>query len=154
MRRTLFILAAIASSACVGIMTPREAEQLREAERRWERAGIRDYTFETRTSCFCPSEIMAWAVVHVRDAEIVAAYSLDGSPLSGFDLASRKTVEELFAVARAEHEHIADIDFEFDDDLGYPLRIRLQEKKNVADASATYEARNLVPIVVATGSQD
>ncbi len=154
MRRILFVLAAIASTACAGIMSPREAEQLRDAEQRWERAGIRDYTFEMRTSCFCPTEILAWAVVHVRDGQVAAAYSLDGTPLSGFDLDSRKTVEELFAVARAKHEHIADIDFEFDEELGYPLRIRLEEKRNVADASATYEARNLVPAVAENGSQD
>lgn len=154
MHRILFVLAALASTACGGLLSPREAEQLREAERRWERAGIRDYTFEMRTSCFCPQEVIEWAVVDVRDGRVVAARSLDGAPLAGFGLTSRKTVEELFAIARSRPDYIAGIDFEFHEELGYPLRISLQEKKNVADASATYEARNLVPVVVERSGKD
>ena len=150
MRLTLLV-AVIASIGCAGLITAGEEERLRDAERRWAAAGIRDYTFEMRTSCFCPTEIIQWAVVTVRDGQVVAAHSLDGAPLAAFDLASRKTVEELFAIARSKPDYIGDIDFEFDDELGYPLRISLQEKKNVADASATYEARNLVPEAVAQG---
>ena len=151
MHRVLLVVVALLSSGCVSVVSPGEAEQLRAAERRWEAANIRNYSYQMRTSCFCGTEVIDWAVVEVRNGEVISAKSIDGTPLSGVALTSRLTVEELFERARARHDWLGNIDFEFDETLGYPLSVRHVAKRNIADADATYEARNLVPVIIAAG---
>ena len=145
MRRTLLIPAVLALTACLDVISPGEERTLRDAERKWDRANITNYTYEMRTGCFCPPEIHEWAIVRVRDRQVVSATTLDGTPLAGFDLASRLTVEELFGIAHSRHDWLDDIDFDFNEELGYPVRIELISKRNIADAGAVYEARNLTP---------
>ena len=145
MNRPLSVAVLLSLAACINVVSPGESEKLREAERRWEQTGIDDYIFEMRTSCFCPPEMHEWAVVEVRDGVIVSATRLDGTPFTDWGLTSRKTVAELFEEAHARYDWLADIDFEFDDTYGYPLTIQHKSKRNIADAGATYEARNLVP---------
>lgn len=79
--------------------------------------------------------------------EIVSAQSLTGTPLKGFALSSRKTVEQLFDAARPPYaDWVGDVVFDFDTELGYPRRVNLTSKPGIADAGAVYEARNLKPI--------
>ena len=146
MLRFLSVAVLLSLTACINVVTPGESQELREAERRWEQANIDDYTFQMRMSCFCPPEMLEWAIVEVRDGVIVSAKSVDGKPFTDWGLSSRKTVEELFAEAHARYDWLADIDFEFDETYGYPLVIEHRSKRNIADAGAVYEARNLVPL--------
>ena len=150
MKWSIALLPVLMLAACLGPLDPGESEALRDAERKWEASGIRDYTFEMRTGCFCPPEFNEWAVVEVRDGVLVSARSLDGKQLTGFDLTSRMTVEQLFVIAKGRQDWIEDVDFAFDEELGYPRRIELISSRNVADAGAVYEARNLVRSVIAT----
>ena len=141
------LIAALAAGGCLNPLSPRESQELRRAEAKWESKNIHDYTFEMRTSCFCGSEVHEWAIVEVRDDQIVSARSLDGDPLTGFALSSRKTVDQLFDAAKADRfDWVADIDFTFDSELGYPLEINFESKPNIADAGLTYQARNLQPL--------
>lgn len=135
-------------ASCTGVFEPGEAERLRQAQARWVAQGIDDYTFETRTLCFCGPEVYEWAIVEVRNDRVVSATTLDGLPLNEYGLGARKTVNQLFETAwTARGEWIADVDFSFDSQLGYPTEIDLIAKKNVADGGATYEARNLEPLM-------
>ena len=134
-------------SGCSNALVPRELHQLAQAESRWKSRNIQDYTFEMRTGCFCPPEVNEWAVVDVRNGQIVSARSLTGTLFTGFALTSRKTVQQLFDAARPPYgDWVGDVDFQFDAQLGYPLRVNLISKPNIADAGAVYEARNLKPI--------
>ena len=147
MIRGTVIYAFLAIAACSNSIGPLALRQLAQAESRWKSRGIQDYTFEMRTSCFCPPEITEWAVVEVRDGKIVSARTLTGTPLTGISLDSRKTVEELFDAARPPYqEWVGDVEFDFHTELGYPLRVNLMGKRNIADAGTLYEARNLVAI--------
>ncbi len=146
MRPLLSSALLLSLAACINIVTPGESRELRDAERKWEQANIDDYTFEMRTSCFCPPEMHEWAIVEVRDGVIVSATDVNGKPFTDWGLSSRKTVDQLFDQARARYDWLADIDFEFDDTYGYPLVIEHRSKRNIADAGAVYEARNLVPV--------
>ncbi len=131
-------------SGCSSTVGPRSLRELSQAESRWKSRNIENYTFEMRTSCFCPPEVNEWAVVEVRNRQIVSARSLTGAPFTGFALTSRKTVEQLFDVARPPYQDwVADVEFAFDAQLGYPLRVSLSSKPTIADAGAVYEARNL-----------
>jgi hypothetical protein len=149
MNRVLLAAAVFSLSGCINPLTPGEARRLQDAEEKWERAGIRNYQYEMRTSCFCPPEMNEWAIVTVSNGAVVSATRLDGTPFTDWGLTSRKTVEELFEVARASYSWLEDTDFEFDKTYGYPLLIEHRSKSNVADAGAVYEARNLVPLVTA-----
>ena len=146
----IVLLAALTFIGCTNSLDPWERNEFRLAERKWNAADIEDYRYEMRTSCFCPPEDHEWAVVEVRNNQVVSAHSLDGTPVTGYSLASRKTVDELFAAVRIDHEWVGDVTFDFDRELGYPLRISIEGKKNVADAGVVYEARNLQLVVIAT----
>ena len=148
MRIVLSLVFAL--TGCLNSLDPWERNEFRLAERKWDAAGIDDYRYEMRTSCFCPPEYYEWAGVEVRNNQGVSAHSLEGTPVSGFSLASRKPVDELFDAVRMDHEWIDDVTFDFDRDLGYPLLISIGAKKNVADAGVVYEARNLQRVVIAT----
>ena len=145
MKRAVCFLVFLA--ACINPLSPSETQRLNKAESKWDATGIRSYRYEMRTSCFCPNEILEWAVVEVRNGQIVSARSSNGTPLTGFDLDSRRTVEQLFDAARAYRpDWLASIDFQFDDGLGYPVRLVFTSKKTIADAGFAYEARNLVSL--------
>ena len=124
-----------------------EEDELADAEKLWERSNIRDYSFEMRTSCFCPPEIIEWARVTVQNRAIVSVTSLTGTPLSGNARDSRKTVDQLFAAVKPPLPDWVDrVDFNFDPQYGYPVSLRLESRKDVLDAGIIYEARNLQPI--------
>ena len=143
----LAVVGALGVSGCINPVAPSEERALRRAEERWRAAGIHDYTFEMRTSCFCGPEVIEWAIVEVRNDRVVSARLLDGTPLTSYGLDSRKSVDELFALAKRKPESwVADIDFVFDPELGYPVQIIFESKRNIADAGAVYEARNLRPV--------
>jgi len=140
-------------AGCTNPFASREERQLRQAEERWESRNIANYTFEMRTGCFCPPEINEWAIVEVRNGQIVSARSLSGVLLSGIALTSRKTVDQLFDAARPPYEDwVGRVDFEFDSELGYPLKLQLDGKRNIADAGVVYEARNLRPNLSFSGT--
>lgn len=147
-RRWLLIAClALVQGGCTSSVGPLSLKQLAQAESRWKSRNIQSYDYEMRTGCFCPPEVTEWAVVEVRNGQIVSARSLTGIPLTGFALTSRKTVEQLFKAARPPYEDwVGSVDFDFDAELGYPLRVNLSSKPNIADAGAVYEARNLKPI--------
>jgi uncharacterized protein DUF6174 len=144
LRRIAAVLACAMLLGCDNPLSARESQQLAEAEILWKKQNLDDYIFEMRTSCFCGGEVTEWAVVEVRDDAVYSAHSLTGAPLTGLALTSRKTVGELFELAHHYRpDWVADIDFEFDPVLGYPVRLSFDSKPNIADAGTTYEARNL-----------
>jgi hypothetical protein len=125
-----------------------EEDKLADAERDWKRSNIRAYSFEMRTSCFCPPEVTDWAPLTVQDGVIVAATSLTGSPLSGIARDSRKTVDQLFdAVKRPYPDWVDRVDFTFDPMYRYPVRLQLESRKDILDAGVIYEARNFAPFI-------
>ena len=143
----LALVPVLAVSGCLNPLAPSEERALRRAEERWRAAGIHNYTFEMRTSCFCGPEVIEWAIVEVRNDQVVSARLLDGTPLNSYGLESRKSVNELFDIAKRKPESwVADIDVSFDSELGYPVQIVFESKPNIADAGAVYEARNLRPL--------
>ena len=146
-RFVLLAYTSLSVVACSNALVPGELHQLAQAESRWKSRNIQSYEYEMRTGCFCPPEVTEWAVVEVRNGQIVSARSLAGTPLTGFALTSRKTVEQLFKAARPPYEDwVGSVDFDFDAELGFPVRVNLSSKPNILDAGAVYEARNLRPI--------
>ncbi len=147
-RHMLLACLLLSLSGCANLFESRSERDLRDAEARWKASNITDYMFEMRTSCFCPSEIYEWAVVEVKNGQVLSAKSLSGVPLTGNALTSRLTVDQLFDKARSPYpDWVGQVDFQFDSVLGYPLRLSLEGKPNIADAGVVFEARNLQPAV-------
>lgn len=143
----LFLLLALAACSLDGPLAPDERRELDHARGRWESKGLKEYTFETRTFCFCEPAISIWTEVRVRNDSVVSATALSALP-AGFTPATLQawhTVPQLFDVvaSSATSNFTRDISVTYDDELGYPRLIDVRCHENIADCGVTYEARNL-----------
>jgi hypothetical protein len=117
---------------------------LAAAQARWEAADLLDYQVEFHQSCFCPHPQDFTRLV-IRDGQVVSAESLDSVPISGIPLTAWLTVPAAFdLIANAAKQDVyTDIKATYDPTLGYPHRIELICRTDVADCGAIYEFRNL-----------
>jgi hypothetical protein len=141
---------ACSDSSIVG---PQELSRLASATARWQARPFADYSFEIRTFCFCPPEIGQWTRVSVRSSVVVSAEAVEADPTFPVTTLSYwQPVDSLFANLHramstgALSSFYRDIVVVYDVALGYPRKIEYVEKPNVADASATIEVRNVVPL--------
>jgi hypothetical protein len=142
-RRTLAVLvASLSVLACdVTATSPLTADQrfeLSRAERRWRAAGLQNYDFEHRMSCFCPPETATLTRIEVRNGVVSRVV-----PLTTFvtqEEADRypywPTIDSLLAMIRGavDADWVADVHLRFDARYGYPIEATLISKPNIADA--------------------
>ncbi len=150
MRSVLLAMVFLGTTACSGIFEPDEMKEIRRAQALWESKHIDDYDYVMRASCFCDPGVYQWATVEVRNDKVVAATLLDGTPITGAGLTYRRTVNQMFAAARSSDDWIDNVEFESDPELGYPVKVVLTAKKNIADGGVSYDARDLVRVMIAT----
>lgn len=150
MTRPLAFLILLAScSSPTGLLSNSEMKQLNDAESRWKRRGFADYTYETRTLCFCPPEINQWTRVHVRAGVVTRAERLEANPpVDATTLTYWQPIDSAFsrlreAAKNAGSAFFSDIKVEFDPVLGFPSRVEFVERPTVADAASTTERRNV-----------
>lgn len=150
MNRVMVFVALMAScSMPTGLLSNAEMAQLNDAELRWKRRGFVDYTYETRTLCFCPPEIYQWTRVHVRAGVVTRAERLDVSPpVDATNLSYWQPIDSAFSrlrdAARTSSTTVfSDIKVEFDPTLGFPTRVEFVERPTVADAASITERRNV-----------
>jgi len=138
------------SSDLVG---PLDFVRLAQAEAKWDARPFAEYSYEIRTSCFCPPEMNQWTRVSVRNGVVVDAEPVDPDPqfpittLSYWD-----PIDTLFVnLRRAMSEsgfrsYLEAINVEYDPVLGYPTSIEYRARSNVADGGSTHSLRNVVPL--------
>jgi hypothetical protein len=143
----ILLLVVLGACSLDGPLAPDERHDLDRARDRWEAKDIKEYTFETRTFCFCDPAILAWTEVHVRNDTVVSAISLNTLPahVSPAPITAWRSVSGLFDVieSSASSNFTRDIKVTYDDELGYPRVIDVRCQENIADCGVTYEARNL-----------
>jgi hypothetical protein len=143
----LLLLAVLSACSLDGPLAPDERRDLDRARDRWVAKGLKEYTFETRTFCFCDPAISSWTEVHVRNDTVVSAISLNALPagITAAPLVAWRSVSGLFdvIVSSASSSFARDIKVTYDDELGYPRLIDVRCQDNIADCGVTYEARNL-----------
>jgi hypothetical protein len=155
MRRLLILALAAALPACkspTGLLSKSEMQQLGVAEAKWKARTFADYSYETRTFCFCPPDIVAWNRVTVRGGVVTQVERIDGpTPVPASNLTYWQPIDSAFtrlrdAVRAGYNEAFSDIKVEFDAALGFPSRVEFVEKPTVADAASITERRNVRPL--------
>ena len=161
MLRTLMTVTALSASAMLtacdssGIAGPGDFRRLTEAKQRWVSRPFADYTYEIRTSCFCPPEVNQWTRVEVRNDVVVDVDPVD--PNTNFPITTLsywQPIDTLFAdIERAISETgfssiYARVDVTYDAQLGFPTSIEYVSKPTIADAGASISVRNVIPLTV------
>ena len=135
--------------ACQSPLSTDEGRRLLENEQRWARRGFANYSIETRSGCFCPSEIQTWTRIEVVDAKVRRATLLEtGEVITDARLSYWSTVEELFAeLQRAPRSlFLAEVKVTFDPTLGFPSYVEWIPKAGVTDAGGATSMRNAQPL--------
>lgn len=151
MRPILLYLALLGACSLVGPLSPDERRALTAAEARWKARSFADYSYEIRVSCYCPPEMSQWTRVSVRGGQVTDAQPVESDPPFPITTLGLWTpIDTLFAVIRRSAAdnttYLEDVDVEFDRALGFPTRIELRAKKNVADGGASYFLRDVRPL--------
>jgi len=157
--RTLMTVMALSVSAMLtacdssGIAGPGDIRRLADAKRLWESRSFTDYTYEIRTSCFCPPELNQWSRVEVRNGAVVDVDAVDPDPTFPITTISWwQPIDTLFAdIERAIssggfNSAYARVDVTYDSRYGFPTSIEYVSKPTVADAGASISVRNVVPL--------
>lgn len=143
----ILLLAVLGACSLDSPLGPGERRDLDHARERWQSKAIREYTFETRTFCFCDPAISVWTEVRVRNDSVVAAVPLAALPetYTVASLAAWRTVSGLFSVieSSASSNFTRSVTATYDDEFGYPRLIDVRCHDNILDCGVTYEARNL-----------
>lgn len=134
MRRTGWIrwllpLLILGSVAGCDILSPEEegwgkiAGELTRNRLKWERAGIRDYTFTTHSTCECIPNFEGRTLVTVEGSEIVGVERVfDGSEVDTELWAAWETIDEVFEVLSGYIERkVFFLEVEYDPEYGYPV---------------------------------
>jgi hypothetical protein len=151
-RLLAFLLVLVSCSSPTGLLSGSELAQLDVAEARWKQRGFADYSYETRTLCFCPPEVNKWTRVYVRGGIVTRAEEAETTP--PVEVTNRgywHPIDTAFARLRASVKNstdqvYSDIKVEFDQTVGYPTLVEYVSKPNVADAGSTTQRRNLKPL--------
>jgi hypothetical protein len=118
-----------------------------DGREKWSKAAINSYTVEVKYSCFCPSEMVTWTKLEVRDGAIASAVPLDSIPGSGgpVRLDWWSSIDEMFAKIETElNNNDEPPTVTYDAALGYPRSGSFHCPDNVMDCGFAFEYRNLV----------
>jgi len=118
----------------------------KSARAKWEARAPAVYTYIVSRGCFCPVEAIGPVTVSVRNGVVESLqYTQTGANVPQQFRSSFPTVEGLFAqIDSARSKRAARLDVMYDDILGYPTRIDVDLRTNIADEEYTYVASNLV----------
>jgi hypothetical protein len=122
------------------------ATLLAENRAKWAAQGAAEYTFNFSRSCFCLPDYRREATLAVASGQINSAtYVDDGTVVAGEVVRSYKTIEGLFAaIEGAIAMGAAQIDVEFDADMGFPAKVFIDEDFRIADEEAWYSAGKVI----------
>ena len=119
---------------------PPTEEQLLLDENRtlWHQAGINDYRYTYRRSCFCaPQEDIVTVVKGGIIAE--AFFTPSGTPLSADQIGNVVTIDRLFAIIQqAIDNKAAKLGVTYHADLGYPEKVYIDQVASIADEEITH----------------
>jgi len=121
-----------------------EERELTRNRQRWVSAGMHDYEYDFRRSCFCLQEATEEVHIVVRNDAIVSVVrTRDGRPAST-QLTVWPRVDELFADVQQRLAQRAErLDVQYDATYGYPRAIVADIVLMMADDEYALTAANL-----------
>ena len=143
--RKLRLRHVIATVALVSACTSGLGQDLQTAEDRWESSGVSSYELEVQLTCLCPRDVAGPFQITVRSNEIkeirwegAAIEASAATPVETF------TVEGLFGTVR-EHLTADDLTVRYDDELGYPAFIAIDQDTEAVDDEWSVSATLTTP---------
>jgi hypothetical protein len=147
----MLLLVALGAAACGsptdGSGVPRtERERFEQNLAVWRAQGISDYRFEYRHICFCAPSVTDPVAMVVRGGAVVSiTYLTTGAPVPADRFDQFLTVEELFELAGQALEEAASVTIDYHPTLGYPTRVDVDWRREIADDEGFHQASNLQP---------
>ncbi|WP_157832844.1 DUF6174 domain-containing protein [Thiolinea disciformis] len=118
-----------------------------EASEKWHKTdvGRGEISYTTQLSCRCPSEYTRAMNVIERNGRIIdAAYADTGEPVPVYVRDGLLTIEERFEQLQTAYENNADfIEANYDEELGYPSSVSIDQSAQIADEELNYTISNL-----------
>ncbi|MGB7859594.1 MAG: DUF6174 domain-containing protein [Acidimicrobiia bacterium] len=137
----LWVVFALLLGAC----SDGAESDLETAENRWKDSDVTDYEMQVRLACFCPPDVSGPFDITVRNEEVnevqfggVAIEPTGATPTMAF------TVEGLFGIVR-ENLSADELAVTYDDDLGYPTLIEIDEDAEAVDDEWRVSATLVAP---------
>ena len=119
---------------------------LQQAQERWERSGLADYSYTGAWTCFCPEDYRADTQVAVGDGRVTAVSPV--APNGGTTPAPERFVpiEGLFALIQdAIAQNAARIEVSYDETYGYPVALFIDYDERMADEEDRFTISSFTP---------
>jgi Family of unknown function (DUF6174) len=138
-------LLALAACDLTGNQDAEERARLAQARSRWQGAAISDYSYELRTLCFCPPEVVGPFAITVSRGTVSSVVFLPTGATVTPVPERHPDVEGLFDIVEKTLDRDPDrLAIEYDSALGYPRRIEVDSAARAADDEITYEATSFL----------
>ncbi len=117
-------------------------------QERWRDSKLQSYQYTYQRTCFCEPDWIRPVVIDVVNNRIERiVYADDGAPVDSTYWASYHTVDGLFAlIDSALARDAAQITVQFDEALGYPTQLYIDEDLGIADEELRIAASNMHPL--------
>lgn len=148
----ILLIVTVPFLAACSLIEPEPLEGTREDYERaleeWRAQHITAYSFEYERACTCTPREVGPVRIHVRDGEIVDV--VDGAtdrPLSEAVWDEFPTVEGLFdIIAAAIDASVTSISVQYDSELSYPKRVRIDRTLAAVDDRVEHKAEGLAAV--------
>lgn len=138
-----FLALMLMLSACNG------TSELSQNHKKWNEAGIRNYTFDLVVSCFCPFADIMPVAVEVKDGQVVSMTDVNGNALDEkfvqyFEEAA--SMDRLFDIAKTSLSKADEVQITYDAQYGFPAAINADFIKMAMDDEISYYVNNFRPL--------
>jgi hypothetical protein len=150
--RAALVAATLAGAGCYsptdGSGVPRgEREVLQRNLALWRGQGLTSYRFQYQHRCFCPPAVTDPVSIVVRGGEVVSVTSVaTGQAVPADRFEQYLTVDALFALAQQALDEAASVTIGYDPAYGYPARVDVDWRREIADDEGFHQAANLQPL--------
>jgi hypothetical protein len=141
--KTLLAVSLIAVHVLTSCSGQEQARELKHNRDLWAAQKIANYRYSFQQICFCQQEVTKPVVIEVRGGARSSITRPAGQPpqpehFEGFD-----TVDKLFdVVQRAMDTKPDELSVTYDEQYGYPTRIKIDQRLNTSDDETTYIVSN------------
>ncbi|NEO49518.1 MAG: hypothetical protein F6K55_37625 [Moorea sp. SIO4A3] len=130
-------------SACSSDPSPEQ--QLEQNQERWETQKLDNYRYRLQVACYCIGDVTKPVVVEIRNGETTSIVAADsGKPVNRKFFDNYDSVSKLFdVVQKAIDQDYYKLDVTYDPTLGYPTKIDMDYRAEIADDERTLTIDNL-----------